>query len=126
MLDVNRIIATNIQTELKKKNKKQTDLAESIGASRQTMSELMNGARAINAAELHKISEYLHVPMDSLMKMPAKMVDTNAIHALMCRVKTEEARKGIRLADELSDMILFHTRVCENGKSMEQTWEHQQ
>jgi hypothetical protein len=41
----------------------------------------------------------------------------------MGRVKTEEARKGIQLADELSDMILFHTRVCENGKKMEQPWE---
>ena len=33
------------------------------------------------------------------------------------------ARKGIKLAYELSDMILFHTRVCENGKRMEQPWE---
>ena len=50
------------------------------------------------------------------MKMPEKPMDTNVIHAFMGRVKQEEARKGIRLADELSDMILFHTRACENGK----------
>ena len=123
MLDVNMIIAYNIQDELKKENKKQVDLAEGIGVSRQTMSKIMNGARAINAIELHKISEYLHVSMDSLMKMPEKPMDTNVIHAFMGRVKTEEARKGIQLADELSDMILFHTRVCENGKKMEQPWE---
>ena len=73
---------------------------------------MMNSARAINTVELHKISEYLHVSMD-----------TNAIHAFMEQVKTEEAREGIQLADELSDMILFHTRVCENGKKMEQPWE---
>ena len=101
----------------------QVDLAEEIGVSKQTMSKIMNGARAINAIELHKISEYLHVSMDSLMKMPEKPMDTNVIHAFMGRVKTEEARKGIQLADELSDMILFHTRVCENGKKMEQPWE---
>ena len=123
MLDVNMIIANNIQAELKKENKKQVDLAEGIGVSKQTMSKIMNGARAINAIELHKISEYLHVLMDSLMKMPEKPMDTNVIHAFMGRVKTEEARKGIQLADELSDMILFHTRVCENGKKMEQPWE---
>lgn len=120
MLDVNMIIANNIQAELKKENKKQVDLAEGIGVSKQTMSKIMNGARAINAIELHKISEYLHVSMDSLMKMPEKTMDTNVIHAFRGRVKTEEARKGIQLADELSDMILFHTRVCENGKRMEQ------
>ena len=64
MLDVNMIIANNIQAELKKENKKQVDLAERIGVSKQTMSKIMNGARAINAIELHKISEYLHVSMD--------------------------------------------------------------
>ena len=39
----------------------------------------------------------------------------------------EPVRHGnwnIRLADELSDMILFHTRVCENGKKMEQPLEN--
>ena len=82
-----------------------------------------DGARAINAIELHKISEYLQVSMDSLMKMPEKPMDTSVIHSFMGRVKTEEARKGIQLADELSDMILFHSRVCENGKKMEQPWE---
>ena len=75
MLDVNMIIANNIQAELKKENKKQVDLAEGIGVSKQTMSKIMNGARAINAIELHKISEYLHVSMDSLMKMPEKPMD---------------------------------------------------
>ena len=123
MLDVNMVIANNIQAELKKENKKQTDLAEGIGVFGQTMNQIMSGARAINASELCKISEYLHVPMDSLTKMLAKPMDTNVIYAMVSRVKTEEARKGIRLADELSDMILFHTRVRENGKRMEQSWE---
>ena len=123
MLDVNMIIVNNIQAELAKKNKKQVDLAEGIEVSKQTMSKIMNGTRAINAIELHKISEYLHVSMDSLMKMPEKPMDTNAIRAFMERVKTEEARNGIQLADELSDMILFHTNVYENGKKMEKHWD---
>ncbi|WP_296056995.1 hypothetical protein [uncultured Holdemanella sp.] len=55
--------------------------------------------------------------------MPNKPIDTNAIQSVMARVKTEEARKGIQLADRLSDMILFHTRVLENGKKMEQPWD---
>ena len=59
------------------------------------------------------------------MRIPEKAMDTNVIHAFMGRVKTEEARKGIQLADKLSDMILFHTRVYKNGKNMEQPWEDQ-
>lgn len=62
MLDVNMIIANNIQAELKKENKKQVDLAEGIGVSKQTMSKIMNGARAINAIELHKI-KFLNISM---------------------------------------------------------------
>lgn len=47
----------------------------------------------------------------------------NSIRALLARAKTEEAREGIQLADELSDMILFHTRIKENGEKMEQPWD---
>ena len=46
----------------------------------------------------------------------------NSIRALFARAKTKEAKEGIQLADELSDMILFHTRIKENGEKMEQPW----
>ena len=85
MLDVNMIIANNIQAELKKENKKQVDLAEEIGVSKQTMSKIMNGARAINAIELHKISEYLHVSMDSLMKILGKFVRVGLTESFLIR-----------------------------------------
>ena len=47
----------------------------------------------------------------------------NSIRALLVRAKTEEAKEGIQLADELSDMILFHTRIKENGEKMEEPWD---
>lgn len=97
MLDVNMMIANNIQNQLKKENKKQIDLAEGIGVSRQTMSKIMNGARAINAIELHKISEYLHVPMETLMKMPEHPVDTNVIHAFMGGLRHRKHEEVSRL-----------------------------
>ena len=122
MLDVNAIIANNILNELKKENKKQSDLAKEIGVSRQTMCKILSGARTINAIELSKIAEYLHVSMESLMKVPEKSIDTNVVRAYMGRVKTNEAKKGIEIIDELSDMILFHTKVYENGKKMEEPW----
>ena len=50
---VNMIIANNIQAELKKKNKKHVDLVKEVGVSKQTMSKIMNDARAINTIELH-------------------------------------------------------------------------
>ena len=47
----------------------------------------------------------------------------NSIRALLARARTKEAREGIQLANELSDMILFHTRIKENGEKMEQPWD---
>lgn len=47
----------------------------------------------------------------------------NSIRALLASAKTEEAKEGIQLADELSDMILFHIRIKENGEKMEQPWD---
>lgn len=122
MLDVDMMIVNNIQNQLKKENKKEVDLADGIGVSWQTISQIMNGARALNVVELHKISEYFHVSIENLMKMPEHSVDTSVIGTFMERVKTPEARRGIQIADELSDMILFHTKVYENGKRMEQPW----
>lgn len=123
MMDVNRIIANNIEQVMKRQNKKQIDLANALGITKQTMSKIMNGARAINAMELREIAAYLNVSMERLVQIPEILPDTNVIHAFMGRVKTEEARKGIALADELSDRILFHTRVLENGNAMERPWE---
>jgi DNA-binding Xre family transcriptional regulator len=116
-------IANNIQVELEKRNLKPVDLAKEIGICKHTMNKMMDGIRTINAIELHKIAEYLHVSMDCLMKMSDKPIDTNVIQSLMACVKTEEAKKGIQFANRLSDMILFHTRVFENGKKMEHPWE---
>ena len=47
------------------------------------------------------------------------MFDNN----LISRVETEEARDAIRIADEISDMILFHRRVRKNGDAMRIPWE---
>ena len=48
------------------------------------------------------------------------MTSENSIRALLARARTKEAREGIQLADEISDMILFHTRIYNNGRKMEQ------
>lgn len=123
MLDVNMTIANNIQSILKSQGRKQIELAEGIGVSKQTMSKIMTGARMINAVELRKIAEYLHVPTDTLVELPEKPMDTNVIHAFMGRMKTAEAREAVRFADEISDMILFYNKAYENGRKMQQPWE---
>lgn len=123
MIDINVMIASNILEMLHKQGKKQMDLAEGIGVSKQTMSKMLNGGRVINAVELKKISEYLKVSMENIMHIPENPAETDVIHTFMGRVETEEAKEALKIADEVSDMILFHSRVRKNGTKMMQPWE---
>ena len=115
MMDINMMIANNILDILKKQGKKQMNLADGIGVSKQTMSKMLNGGRSINAIELKKIADYLKVSMESIMQMPEVPADTDVIHAFMGRVETREAREALKVADEVSEMILFHSRVRRNS-----------
>ena len=38
-------------------------------------------------------------------------------------VESEEAKEALRIADKLSDMIIFHKKVRENGNAMIDLWE---
>ena len=117
-MDVNMIIANNILSVLREKGKKQMELADGIGVSKQTMSKMLNGARSINAIEMKHIADYLGVSMDKLMTIPDQSLEQDVIHTFMGKVETDEAREAIRMADKVSDMILFHKRVRVNGISM--------
>lgn len=124
MIDVNMIIVNNIQKELVTKNMSIIDLAYGINISIETINKIMNGSKTINANDLYKIAEFLNVSLETLMKVQEFPNGTNAVNTFIGRVKSKEAQRGIEIADELSDMILFHTRVYENGKKMEKSWEN--
>ena len=123
MLDMNLVIANNILMRLKEQNKKQVDLADGIGISKQIISKMLNGSRAINAIELRKIAEYLGVTMDTLAILPEVPQENNVIHAFMGRVTSEGGKNALAIADKISDMILFHSKVRANGTQMMQPWE---
>ena len=121
MVDMNTVIAGNILSLLKKQNKKQTDLAGALRTNKQTVNKMLNGTRMINAVELKSIAEYLGVKMEELTKIPSIHADTN--HVFMGKVQSEQAKQALVIADELSDMILFHKKVRENGEAMMTAWE---
>ncbi len=123
MVDMNIMIGSNILALLKKQNKKQTDLAEALGTNKQTVNKMLNGTRMINAVELKSIAEYLGVRMEELTKISPGHTDTDVVHVFMGKVQSEQAKQALQIADELSDMILFHKRVRENGDAMMVAWE---
>lgn len=123
MVDMNEIIARNIMQQLKKQNKKQTELADGIGVTRQVINKILNGSRMVSAVELHSIADYFNITMEELVSSPRETGDTNVIHVFMGQVNTDAAREALEVADELADMILFHAKVRENSAAMMQTWE---
>ena len=123
MIDMNAMIASNILAILKQQNKKQIDLAEALQTNKQTVSKMLNGARMINAIELKQIADFLGVKMEELTKIQGNTVDTDIVHAFMGKVESEQAKNALKIADTLSDMILFHSRVRENGAAMMEAWD---
>lgn len=124
MIDVNMVVVNNIQKILTTKNISIIDLAYGTNISIETINKIMNGSKTINANDLYKIAEFLDVSLETLMKAQEFSNGTNAVNTFIGRAKSKEAQRGIEIADELSDMILFHTRVYENGKKMVKPWEN--
>lgn len=122
MVDMNMIIANNIMDFLKRQNKKQIDMAAAIGTTKQTVNKMLNGSRLINAMELKKIADYLGATMDELTQLPDVVQEENVVHAFMGKVASQQAKEALIIADTLSDMILFHSRVRENGALMMEPW----
>ena len=123
MPNMNEIISNNIMNIMKQSGKKQIDLAGYLGVSKQIISKMLSGARMINAVELQKIAEFLNVSMESLVKIPEVMTETNTVKAFMGRVESQEAKEGLKIADEIANLICFYARTCENAEIMMQPWE---
>lgn len=94
---------------------KQTDLAEIYG------NQIKLSARTMNAGELRDIAKYLGTTVDKLTCPNA--IRGDAISRIMRKIHTDSAREALGVADKLSDMILFHKTVRENGTEMMKTLE---
>ena len=123
MVNMNEIISNNIINIMKQNEKKQIDLAGYLGVSKQVISKMLSGARMINAIELQQIAEFLGVSMESLVKVPQIIPETNTVKAFMGRVESQEAKEGLKLADEIAELICFYARSHENAEEMMQPWE---
>lgn len=123
MVDMNSVIAGNILAILRQQNKRQVDLAETLNMNKQIVNKMLNGSRVISASELKVISDFLGVTMEDLTKVRNPKIDTDIIHAFMGKVESDGAKNALKIADTLSNMILFHATVRENGAAMMEGWD---
>ena len=115
MTDMNIVIAHNISNTIKMIGKNKEELAIALGYSKQVVGNMLSGARSVTALELKQISDFCNVPVESIIALPEKPVKTNVVLGFVDKVKTEEAKEGIRIADKLIDMYLFHSSVNKQG-----------
>lgn len=112
-----------IQQNLKKNNRTQTDLANYLGVSKQTMSKMLSGARMISAKELIEIANYFNIKIDDLFIKEKKDKETNDVYALMGKVESEQAKQAIKNVDKIADLIIFHTNIRNNFEEMNTPWD---
>ena len=122
-MDMNMVIANNILTLLEKKNIRQVELADALHTNKQTINKMLNGTSMINANELRLIADYLGVNVRQLTSIDKEINDSNIIDLFKEKVDSKQVNKSLEIADNLSDMILFHRKVRENGIEMMSTWD---
>lgn len=117
-MDMNMIIANNILAILEDKNIGQSELADALHTNKQIINKMLNGISIINAIELRLIADYLGVNVRKLTSIDKEINDSNIIDLFKGKVDSKQANKALEIADNLSDMILFHRKVRENGMEM--------
>lgn len=122
MIDMNLVIANNINAFLEQNHQKQADLANHLHVSRQIVNKMQNGTRTINAAELLQIAQFCGTNMETLTTVPDNYEENDVFHVFMGQAKTEEARQSIRDINTLIELILFHAKIRENGMAMREEW----
>lgn len=99
-------VGNNIQNILLRQGKTQQFLADQLGVSKQVMSKIISGSKAINVEEISNIARNLNVEIEELLAVKTKQEEYHCF-SFMGRVENEETRKKIEFLKEVIDEILF-------------------
>lgn len=105
-------VGRNIQTALSAKNMTQQNLADELGISKQVMSKIVKGNKAINVGELGTIASVLGTTTDNLLTVK-EMSSNVPCFSFMGRIRSKVTRgkveflknaiEEIQLLEELDD-----------------------
>ncbi len=100
-------VGSNIQRLLKDKGMSQQDLAGKLGVSKQVMSKIISGAKAINVAEISRIATTLAISVDDLLEINNKTDDVEAFN-FMGEIHSEHTREKVsHLQNVISELLLL-------------------
>jgi len=99
-------VGSNIQKELDKKSMTQQSLADALSISKQVMSKILKGAKAINVSEISKIASVLGTTTDALLKSEGNNPSVESM-AFMGSIKDEKTKEKIEFLRSIIDEILL-------------------
>ena len=99
-------VGNNIQKILVNQGKTQQFLAEQLGISKQVMSKIISGAKAIYVAEISKIASVLNVSTDSLLDVEKEQKAVRKF-SFMGKVENESTKEKIKILQAIIDEILM-------------------
>jgi transcriptional regulator with XRE-family HTH domain len=98
-------VGNNIQAILQEKNKTQQYLADRLNISKQVMSKIIMGAKAINVFEISQIASVLEVSVEKLLDVKQDPISHN--FSFMGRVENERTKEKIELLKTIIDEIIL-------------------
>ena len=102
-----KLVGENISNILEQKGLTHKSLADVLGMSKQVLSKIINGQKAINIVEIAMISKALDVSVDSLMDVEKQNLSLAPQFSFMGEIKKEETKKKFDMLRNVIDEILF-------------------
>ena len=100
-------VGKNISNTLEQKRITQQALAIQLGISKQVLSKIIKGQKAINVSEISMISKALNVSIDSLLNIKSQTPELSPQFSFMGKLKKEKTKEKVNLLRNVVDEILF-------------------
>lgn len=99
-------VGFNIQTILHEKGMTQQQLSDQLSISKQVMSKIINGAKAINVTEISRIAGILGTTTDYLLTLHSEQHTDEALR-FMGAIEDEDTKQKVNLIRVAIDQICF-------------------
>lgn len=98
-------VGKNISMLMAQRGMTQQNLADRLGISKQVMSKIIRGNKAINVTELSQIAAILATTTDSLLTVKSNTIVSEPGCTFMGMIKDDEARSKVELLRNAIDQI---------------------
>lgn len=99
-------VGNNIQNILEERSLSQQFLADKLQISKQVMSKIISGSKAINVAEISSIANVLKVSADRLLEANTEEIQKHSF-SFMGSITNENTREKISMLKNVIDEILL-------------------